>query len=101
MKYYIICKQILGYEIFSKLIDTILLGIIKKFGKEITVNEFGKILEINIDVLMMISISNRFPNKNEYVSEQIEIGLPYLITDTIEDFKREMDYYINIISQKL
>ena len=97
MKYYIICKQILGYEIFSKLIDTILLGIIKKFGKEITVNEFGKILEINIDILMMISISNRFPNKTEYVSEQIEIGLPYLITDTIEDFKKEMDYYINII----
>lgn len=99
MKYYRMCQKILGYEIFSKLVDYLLIGISEKFGKEITVDEFGKILEINIDALMMLSIAYKFPEKGELISHQIKISLPYLVTDTLDKFASEMDYYIKEIAK--
>ena len=101
MKYYHICQKILGYKIFSQLIEYLLKGISDKFGTEITVDEFGKIIEINIDALMMLAIASKYPSKKEFVMKQLEISISYLVTDTIEQFAIKNDYYITLIKEKI
>lgn len=101
MKYYRICQKILGTHVFSKLVETLLNGIINKFGKEISIEQFVKILEINIDAVIMLGLSMIAPSEKSKVLEQLEISIPYLVSETLTDFEEDMNYYIKLIAKNL
>lgn len=101
MKYYRLCQKILGRAIFSELIETLLNKIIEKFGKEISIDEFVKVLEINIDAIIMLGLSITFPNRKKSILEELKNSIPYIVSKTLDEFERDMEYYIKMISQKL
>lgn len=100
MKYYRICRKILGEEKFNELMDKLLNDIIKRFGKEINIEQFVKVLEINIDAIIMLAISKRCPNKRDRILKELNVSILYLVRNTISDFEQWGSEYIEIISKK-
>lgn len=101
MKYYSICRKILGNDIFNILVNDLLNRITNKFGKNINIEEFVRILEIHINVLIMLAISINFPHKKNEILKEIKKSEKYLITKTINSFEKDMEYYINQIAKNM
>ena len=101
MKYYRKCKKILGNQVFEELSELLLKRIIDKFGKQISVNKFVKILEINIDAVLMLGLASTYPKKREKILNELTTSKSFLITSTIDEFEKELNYYINLVAINL
>ena len=58
MKYYVMCKKLLGQKQFDELIKNLTNQIIKKFSSDIFLDKYMEVLEYNIRLLMIVSIGN-------------------------------------------
>ena len=101
LKYYKKCKKILGNQTFEELSELLLKRIIDKFGKKISVNKFVKILEINIDAVLMLGLASAYPEKRDKILQELDLSKSILITNTVNEFEKELEFYINLIAIKL
>ena len=58
MKYYLMCKKVLGQRQFDELIKNLTNQVIDKFSGDIFLDRYMEILEYNIRLIMIISIGN-------------------------------------------
>lgn len=97
MKYYIICRKMLGDTYFNELVEALLNKIIDKFGVEININTFVNILEINISAILMLAICKKYPNKKNIVINELHTSIKYLVTESIETYEKFTYKYIEVI----
>ena len=100
MKNYTKCKEILGEIIFNELIENLLNNIIVKFSKEINIEDFVKVLDVNISVILLLAEYEKNTNKHKLINE-FNKNTKYLIIDDINKFKNWADKYIKLIVTKL
>ena len=101
MEYYKQCQQNLGDIEFQKLISELTKKIIKKFGKEINVDQFVTILDINIKTIMLLSIAEAFPVKKDQITDIAQISTKYLVNNSLNNLNITFKHYILIIANSL
>lgn len=103
MKYYVMCKKLLGQRQFDDLISKLTKQIIDKFTSSIFVDNYMQILENNIKVIMLIALCNVLElDENEKI-EKIALGKckELLVVDSFREFEQMNKYYINKITYLL
>lgn len=103
MKYYLMCKKVLGQKQFDELVRHLTNQIIAKFSCSIFLDKYMQILEYNIRLIMIISISNVLNlNENEKVKRiSLKNATNFLVTETLRDFEENNKYFINKITYLL
>ena len=103
MKYYLMCKKVLGQKQFDELVRSLTNQIIDKFSSSIFLDSYMEILEYNIRLIMIISISNVLNlNENEKVKRiSLKNSTNFLVAETLRDFEESNKYFINKITYLL
>lgn len=103
MKYYLMCKKVLGQKIFDELVKSLTDQIIKKFSKDIFLDIYMEILEYNIKIIMIISICNVLGFSKEEKEKRISLkeNKKIFIADTVNEFEEENYKYIKKITDLL
>lgn len=103
MKYYIMCKKVLGQKQFDDLVKSLTNQIMDKFSSNIFLDRYMEILEYNIRLIMIISISNVL-NLNECEKLQ-RISLENMkynfIAENLTQFEKNNQFFINKITNLL
>lgn len=103
MKYYLMCKKVLGQNQFDDLVRSLTNQIIDKFSSNIFLDKYMEILEYNIRLIMIISISNVL-NLNEHEKEErisLENINNFCIVETLREFEENNKFFINKITNLL
>ena len=103
MKYYVMCKKLLGQKQFDELIKHLTNQIIKKFSSDIFLDSYMKILEYNIRLLIIISIGDILKLNEEEKAQKISFkeNKKYLIYQTLIEFEENNKFFINKITKLL
>ena len=103
MKYYVMCKKLLGQKQFDELIKHLTNQIIKKFSSDIFLDSYMKILEYNIRLLIIISIGNILKLDEEEKAQKISFkeNKDYLIYTTLIEFEENNKFFIKKITELL
>jgi len=103
MKFYLMCKKVLGEKQFDVLVAFLTDQIVEKFSNSIFLDEYMQILEYNIRVIMILSISNVLNLDEEEKSKRIflEEKERYFVSDTLNEFEEKNQIYINKITDLL
>lgn len=103
MKYYVMCKKLLGQKQFDELIKHLTNQIIKKFSSDIFLDKYMEILEYNIRLVIIISIGNVLKLSEEEKTEKISLeeNKEYLIYSTLVEFEENNKTFINKATELL
>lgn len=101
MKNYTKCKNLLGEIIFNELIENLLNHIVIKFSKDINIEDFVKILDININTILLLSNSNKYNYSESTIIKEFNKNSGNLIIEDINEFRKWADKYIKLIIKKL
>jgi len=103
MKFYLMCKKVLGEKPFEEFVAFITDQIVEKFSSSIFLDEYMQVLEYNIRVIMILSISNVLNLDEEEKSKRIflEEKERYFVSDTLNEFEEKNQIYINKITDLL
>lgn len=103
MKYYVMCKKLLGQKQFDELIKHLTNQIIKKFSSDIFLDKYMEILEYNIRLLVIISIGNvlKLSEKEKAEKISLEEDKEYLIYPTLKEFEENNKSFINKATELL
>lgn len=103
MKYYVMCKKLLGQKQFDELIKHLTNQIIKKFSSDIFLDSYMKILEYNIRLLIIISIGDILKLNGEEKAQKISFkeNKEYLIYPTLIEFEENNKFFIRKITELL
>lgn len=103
MKYYLMCKKVLGQKGFEKLVEDLTNQIIEKFSNSIILDKYMQILEYNIRLIMIISISNILGldegEKNTRILIKNEEN--FLLSSSLNEFEEKNKILINKITNLL
>ncbi len=103
MKYYVMCKKLLGQKQFDELIKDLTNQIIKKFSSDIFLDKYMEVLEYNIRLLMIISLGNILKLSEEEKTQKISFkeNKEFLIYPTLAEFEENNKFFINKITELL
>ena len=103
MKFYLMCKKVLGEKPFEEFITFLTDQIVEKFSSNIFLDEYMLVLEYNIRVIMILSISNVLNFTDEEKEERIflEDKEKFFAAESISEFQRKNQYYIEKITNIL
>lgn len=103
MKYYLICKKVLGEAQFDELISALTEQIVVKFTGNIFLDKYMEILEYNMRLITLIAIGNVLKmDENEKKKKiALEETSDFLVADTLEEFENKNKFFINKITNLL
>jgi len=103
MKFYLMCKKVLGEKPFEEFVAFITDQIVEKFSSSIFLDEYMQVLEYNIRVIMILSISNVLNFTEEEKENRIilEDKQRFLAAESISEFQRKNQFFINKITDIL
>lgn len=103
MKYYLMCKKVLGQKQFDELIISLTNQVVDKFSSDIFLDKFMEILEYNIRLIMIISIANVLNLDEEEKVKRISLQevKDFLIVETIKEFEEKNKSVIRKITDLL
>lgn len=103
MKYYLICKKVLGEAQFDELISALTEQIVVKFTGNIFLDKYMEILEYNMRLITLIAIGNVLKmDENEKKKKiALEETSGFLVADTLEEFENKNKFFINKITNLL
>jgi len=103
MKYYLMCKKLLGQKQFDELVRGLTTQIIAKFSSDILLDRYMEILEYNIKIIMLISISNVLELDNTEKSQKICLkdAKEFFVAETISEFIEKNTHFVNKITDLL
>ena len=101
MKYYVMCKKLLGQKQFEELIKSLTNQIIGKFSSDIFLDKYMEVLEYNIRLIMLISLGNVLQLSEAKKSKKISVNEEFLIYQTLDEFENNNKFFINKITDLL
>lgn len=103
MKYYLMCKKVLGQKQFDELIISLTNQVVDKFSSDIFLDKFMEILEYNIRLIMIISIANVLNLDEEEKVKRISLQevKDFLVVETIKEFEEKNKSVIRKITDLL
>lgn len=103
MKYYLMCKKVLGQKQFDDLIRSLTNQIIDKFSSSIFLDRYMEILEYNIRLIMILSISNVLNLDEEEKIKRICLKNEknFFVAEKLEEFEKNNKFFINKITNLL
>ena len=103
MKYYLMCKKVLGQNQFDDLIKRLTDQIINKFSSNIFLDRYMEILEYNIRLIMIISISNVLKLSEEEKLKRISLKDTegFFVAKNLSEFEENNKFFINKITNLL
>ncbi len=103
MKYYLMCKKVLGEAQFDDLVSALTEQIVKRFTSSIFLDKYMEILEYNIRLIILIAIGNVLKLNESEKKERITLKETdnFLVTDTLEEFENKNKFFINKITNLL
>lgn len=103
MKYYLMCKKVLGQTQFDELIKKLTEQIVEKFSNKIFLDKYMEILEYNTRLIVLISISNVMKMDKLEKEKRIllEDANDFFLADTLEEFEEKNKFFINKITNLL
>ena len=103
MKFYLMCKKVLGQKPFEEFVTFLTDQIVQKFSSDIFLDEFMEVLEYNIRIIMILSISNVLKFSEEEKENRILLGDKerFFAAENISEFQRKNQYYIDKITNIL
>lgn len=103
MKYYLMCKKVLGQKQFDDLIRSLTNQIIDKFSSSIFLDRYMEILEYNIRLIMILSISNVLNLDEEEKIKRISLKNEknFFVAKTLAEFEKKNKFFINKIENLL
>lgn len=103
MKYYVMCKKLLGQKQFDELIKNLTNQIIKKFSSDIFLDKYMEVLEYNIRLLMIVSIGNILKLSEAEKTQKISFkeNKEFLLYPTLAEFEENNKFFISKITELL
>ena len=103
MKYYLMCKKVLGQKQFDELIISLTNQVVDKFSSDIFLDKYMEILEYNIRLIMIISIANVLNLDEEGKAKRISLqdAKDFLVVGTIKEFEEKNKSFIRKITDLL
>ena len=98
MKYYKICRKMLGDILFEKLVSNLIKKISTKFSEDISLEYLVKILDINISVILMLAISDVMNISKEKII--VPECRKFLVESNLDIMINEYNKYINVIKKR-
>lgn len=98
-KYVEILNEIIGNENYRELVADITNKSLDKFGRDISIEELVKIIEINIKSLLIIGLSLGMNLTKEEIDEKIysHHTEKYIVEDSFNQYIKKYSKYIKII----
>jgi len=103
MKFYLMCKKVLGQKPFEEFVSFLTDQIVEKFSSDIYLDDFMLVLEYNIRVIMILSMSNVLGFSEDEKENRIllEDNGRFFAAESISEFQRKNQYYIEKITNIL
>lgn len=103
MKYYLMCKKVLGQKQFDELIMSLTNQTIEKFTSSIFLDQYMEILEYNIRLIMILSISNLLQLDDTEKQKRISLKdeKDFFVSKSLGEFEQKNSYFINKITNLL
>lgn len=103
MKYYLMCKKVLGQKQFDELVISLTNQVVDKFSSDIFLDKYMEILEYNIRLIMIISIANVLNLDEEEKAKRISLqdAKDFLVVETIKEFEEKNKSFIRKITDLL
>ena len=99
MKYYIMCKKMLGPHQFNQLIENLTEELMKKHTDAMLINDYLKYIEENLKVIVLLAMCEILDIKDQEKEEKIyAVAMQNLLIGTdFNDFKKINKFYIEKI----
>jgi len=103
MKYYLMCKKVLGQRQFDELIKNLTNQVIDKFSGDIFLDRYMEILEYNIRLIMIISIGNVLKLDEDEKLKRISLhnSKKFFVAETLNEFEESNKFFITKITDLL